>query len=49
MKQTLEALVHRCHGDQRPECPILEDLAGSSDEAGAVPVKRAARNGGRDQ
>ena len=49
MKRTLEALVHRCHGDQRPECPILEDLAGSSDEAEAVPVKRAARNGGRDQ
>jgi MerR family copper efflux transcriptional regulator len=31
MKRTLEALVHRCHGDQRPDCPILEDLAGNGD------------------
>ncbi len=27
MKATLEHLVHCCHGDDRPECPILEDLA----------------------
>lgn len=27
MADTLEHLVHHCHGDQRPECPILEDLA----------------------
>lgn len=27
MKRTLERLVHDCHGDHRPECPILEDLA----------------------
>ncbi|WP_237288639.1 MerR family DNA-binding protein [Variovorax sp. PAMC 28711] len=24
---TLSHLVHCCHGDARPECPILEDLA----------------------
>ena len=24
---TLEHLVHHCHGDHRPDCPILEDLA----------------------
>lgn len=29
MKNTLEHLVHCCHGDERPECPILESLAGS--------------------
>jgi MerR family transcriptional regulator, copper efflux regulator len=28
MQGTLTRLVHACHGDQRPECPILEDLAG---------------------
>lgn len=28
MKKTLEALAHHCHGDERPDCPILEDLAG---------------------
>ena len=26
MKATLEHLVHCCHGDDRPECPILERL-----------------------
>jgi MerR family transcriptional regulator, copper efflux regulator len=28
MKRTLETLAEHCHGDQRPECPILDDLAG---------------------
>ncbi len=28
MKATLEHLVHCCHGDERPECPILDTLAG---------------------
>ncbi len=28
MKATLEHLTHCCHGDDRPECPILETLAG---------------------
>ena len=27
MRRTLEHLVHHCHGDQRPDCPILDDLA----------------------
>ncbi|MGO8919694.1 MAG: Cu(I)-responsive transcriptional regulator [Stellaceae bacterium] len=27
MRQTLESLVRRCHGDHRPDCPILEELA----------------------
>jgi MerR family copper efflux transcriptional regulator len=27
MKRTLEALAHSCHGDQRSDCPILDDLA----------------------
>jgi Cu(I)-responsive transcriptional regulator len=29
MVRTLEHLVHNCHGDHRPECPILDDLAGT--------------------
>lgn len=29
MLTTLEHLTHNCHGDQRPDCPILEDLAGA--------------------
>ena len=28
LKSTLETLVARCHGDDRPDCPILNDLAG---------------------
>jgi MerR family copper efflux transcriptional regulator len=28
MKTTLEQLAHHCHGDDRPECPILERLEG---------------------
>jgi len=27
MKSTLEHLVHCCHGDDRPDCPILDTLA----------------------
>jgi MerR family copper efflux transcriptional regulator len=29
MKRTLETLARHCHGDQRPDCPILDDLAGA--------------------
>ena len=28
LKTTLEALVSRCQGDERPDCPILDDLSG---------------------
>ncbi|MGH8668580.1 MAG: Cu(I)-responsive transcriptional regulator [Burkholderiales bacterium] len=28
MVDTLEHLSRHCHGDHRPDCPILEDLAG---------------------
>jgi len=27
MRDTLAHLAHHCHGDERPECPILERLA----------------------
>ena len=27
MKRTLEALAGNCHGDARPDCPILDELA----------------------
>ena len=29
LQSTLETLVDRCHGDDRPDCPILDDLAGA--------------------
>jgi len=28
MQRTLQDLARHCHGDARPECPILDDLAG---------------------
>jgi len=28
MQRTLASLLHHCHGDERPDCPILDDLAG---------------------
>jgi len=28
MRATLSSLVDACHGDERPDCPILEGLAG---------------------
>ncbi|MBX3654857.1 MAG: Cu(I)-responsive transcriptional regulator [Ramlibacter sp.] len=29
MQRTLQHLIHCCHGDGRPDCPILDDLAGT--------------------
>ena len=29
MQRTLASLLDHCHGDERPDCPILDDLAGS--------------------
>ena len=30
MQRTLGHLIHCCHGDERPDCPILDDLAGDA-------------------
>ncbi|MDW6026050.1 Cu(I)-responsive transcriptional regulator [Mesorhizobium sp. BAC0120] len=29
LQKTLRHLVHACHGDERPDCPILDELSGS--------------------
>ena len=29
MQRTLTSLLDHCHGDERPDCPILDDLAGN--------------------
>ncbi len=42
MKATLEHLVHCCHGDDRPDCPIIETLAQD-----AAPVTPAACEHGK--
>lgn len=33
MRATLQKLVHACHGDNRPDCPILDDIAGKAEPA----------------
>ncbi len=35
MRATLNKLIHACHGDDRPDCPILEEMAGSKADATA--------------
>ena len=32
MQATLSELVNKCHGDNRPDCPILQGLAGENTE-----------------
>ncbi len=38
MRRTLMDLLDHCHGDARPECPILDDLAG-----GSAPIEAGVR------
>ncbi len=48
MKATLEHLVHCCHGDERPDCPIIDTLAGEA--AAPEPVRpQTAEAKGRRQ
>ncbi|NNG05651.1 MAG: Cu(I)-responsive transcriptional regulator [Inquilinus sp.] len=34
MRDSLTDLIDRCHGDDRPDCPILDDLAGLESGSG---------------
>lgn len=43
MKSTLEHLVHCCHGDDRPDCPIIEKLA--NDQPPPSPENRVVTDG----
>ncbi|WP_348645748.1 MerR family DNA-binding protein [Rhizobium leguminosarum] len=40
MTATLKHLVKHCHGDDRPDCPIIDEFANPGDDA-AVPVINA--------
>ena len=42
IRRTILHLVDHCHGDDRPDCPILENLAG--DRPGGEVESRKARN-----
>jgi Cu(I)-responsive transcriptional regulator len=41
MKATLEHLVHCCHGDDRPDCPIIDSLAQERREQEKSPTAAA--------
>jgi Cu(I)-responsive transcriptional regulator len=38
MQRTLQDLAAHCHGDARPDCPILDDLAGPHDALAGGPA-----------
>jgi len=40
---TLSQLVEHCHGDERPECPILETLSGLDAEKDFIKTDKAGR------
>lgn len=42
LRETLRHLVHNCHGDHRPECPILDELAGSQTVPTCAPSQRVS-------
>ncbi len=42
MRRALQHLIHCCHGDGRPDCPILEDLATPAIALATVPGPSAA-------
>lgn len=43
MSQTLRHLAQTCHGDERPDCPILADLADPAVALDTAVKKRATR------
>lgn len=43
MADTLRHLSHCCAGDDRPDCPILQDLTGGHEPADPPAVSRRAR------
>ena len=45
MKATLAHLVNHCHGDDRPDCPIVEGLANEDRIASKTPSRRARGDG----
>ena len=42
MVNTVEHLARYCHGDHRPECPILDDLGGATPRKRALTVQGGA-------
>jgi MerR family copper efflux transcriptional regulator len=45
MARTLRHLAGHCHGDERPDCPILDDLATISEMEKGAPARKPALRG----
>jgi Cu(I)-responsive transcriptional regulator len=43
MQRTLQTLVSCCQGNDRPDCPILDDLAAAPPSSGALPKASLCR------
>jgi MerR family transcriptional regulator, copper efflux regulator len=44
MSRTLKHLADHCSGDDRPECPILDDIAGTSSQAASSSAASSQAN-----
>ena len=44
MARTLRHLAGACHGDSRPDCPILDDLAGAGTTKSLLPKSRRGQH-----
>lgn len=44
LRATLRHLARHCHGDSRPDCPIIDDLAGEARQNGQARTKRPGRS-----
>lgn len=45
MTKTLKHLVNNCHGDGRPDCPIIEGFAEGNGKVDATPTKEGRKFG----
>ena len=45
MTRTLKHLANNCHGDHRPDCPIIEGFAEGKGEVDATPTKPGKKFG----
>ena len=45
MTSTLKHLVNNCHGDHRPDCPIIEGFAEGKGKVDATPAKEGRKFG----
>lgn len=46
MADTLRHLAQHCHGDHRPDCPIIDALDSSADEPAQAPVHSCTKRSG---